>query len=362
MKRILLTVTNDLTHDQRMDRICTTLQQAGYQVVLIGVLQKKSIALSAKGYEQVRLKVPFKSGFLFYAWYNILLFLYLIRQRAHIICAIDLDTIIPCYYASKLKKAIRVYDAHELFTEMKEVVTRPRIKAFWNWVERNYVPHFKNGYTVGSCIKNIFFDKYGVSYTVVRNVPVAVEISETVKRENFILYQGAVNEARGLEYLIPAIQQIAVPLIICGDGNFMEKLKAMVMARNLSNKIHIKGMLPPAQLNSYTLQAKVGLNLVENNGLSNYYSLANKFFDYIHAGLPQVTMNFPEYASINKKYEVAVLINDCTEEEIIKGINKLLLDDVLYKKLERNCRLAAKELNWQAESKKLLACYEQICS
>ena len=47
-------------------------------------------------------------------------------------------------------------------------------------------------------------------------------------------------------------------------------------------------MLQPEELRLITAEAYIGINLVENNGLSNYLSLANKFFDYIHAGIPQL--------------------------------------------------------------------------
>jgi hypothetical protein len=56
---------------------------------------------------------------------------YLLFKKADAVCAIDLDTILPFYFISKLKRIPRVYDAHELFCEMKEVVTRPLVYKVW---------------------------------------------------------------------------------------------------------------------------------------------------------------------------------------------------------------------------------------
>src|SRR6266511_4771316 len=114
MKRLVFTVTNDLSYDQRMIRICTSLSLAGYHVTLVGRKQKKSIAPDPASFHQKRLSCFFEKGKAFYIEYNIRLFFFLLLKKSDLICAIDLDTILPCYFISKLKNTNRVYDAHEL--------------------------------------------------------------------------------------------------------------------------------------------------------------------------------------------------------------------------------------------------------
>ena len=92
-----------------------------------------------------------------------------------VICAIDLDSILPCYFISWLRRIPRVYDAHELFCEMKEVVTRPLVYKAWKAVERFAVPAFRHGYTVNAQIAAEFRRLYGVEYAVIRNLPVLGE-------------------------------------------------------------------------------------------------------------------------------------------------------------------------------------------
>src|SRR5262245_33136170 len=117
MNRLIFIVTNDLAHDQRMERICTSLANVGYSVRLIGRKTKTSTALSQKPYEQKRIPVVFTKGKSFYIEYNFKLFFYLLFTKVDLLTAIDLDTILPAYFISKIKGAKRVYDAHELFTE-----------------------------------------------------------------------------------------------------------------------------------------------------------------------------------------------------------------------------------------------------
>jgi hypothetical protein len=137
MKKIIFTVTTDLTYDQRMKRICTSVSSAGYSVVLVGRKKKSSLPLNNLSYKQHRLNCIFEKGKLFYAEYNIRLFFHLLFNRFDIVCSIDLDTILPGYFASKIKNKPQVYDAHEYFTEMEEVVSRPFIKKCWQWIEKD---------------------------------------------------------------------------------------------------------------------------------------------------------------------------------------------------------------------------------
>lgn len=372
MASIICTVTNDLTYDQRMIRICTTLAQQGYTVTLVGRKLNASAPIQTYPFHQKRLYCWFTKGPLFYAEYNLRLFLWLLLQKADCICAIDLDTILPCYFASKLKGSKRVYDAHELFCEMKEIVTRPSRYRMWKWIERFTVPKFKHGYTVCEPIADEFKKMYGVQYEVVRNVPFLTKFQlpipnsatqqETInyKPETFLLYQGAVNEGRSFETLIPAMKQVEAPLHIYGDGNFLEQTKALINNNHLQNKVELKGKLKPTELRAITTAAYAGITLFENNGLSNYLSLANRFFDYIQAGIPQLCVDYPAYRNINNQFEIALLIPDTTEEAIASGLNKLLSDPVLYERLKANCQKAATVLNWQEEEKRLINFYQKL--
>ncbi len=360
MKRIYFTVTNDLSYDQRMQRICTSLAKNGYAVVLVGRKLSSSIPLIEKKYKQKRIRCWFNKGKLFYFEYNLRITFYLLFRKMDAICAIDLDTIIPCHFISWCKQIPRIYDAHELFTELKEVITRPRVKKTWTRIEKKWVPKFKWGYTVSDGIAEEFHRRYDVNYKTIRNLPLLKPPDETQSPEKFILYMGAVNEARGFEYLIPAMQQVNCKLVICGDGNFMLPLKKLIREHKLENKIELKGMLPPEEIGKISRQATIGIGLAEKEGLNQWLALSNKFFDYIHAGLPQVTMDYPEYRKINKQFEVAVLINDLAPERIAHAINDLLTNEVLHRKLKDNCGKASQELNWQQEEKKLLLFYQSV--
>ena len=360
LKHIYFTVTNDLTYDQRMHRICTSLAENSYAITLVGFKLPGSLPLNKEKFNQKRIRCIFKRGKIFYAEYNMRLFFFLLFRKMDAVCAIDLDTILPCYYISKWKKIPRVYDAHELFTGLKEVETRPRIKKFWTGIEKKIVPKFSFGYTVSESIADEFNRRYGIRYIVIRNMSRLQEFNASMSSEKFLLYQGAVNEARGFEYLVPAMKSIHSTLVICGDGNFMGQLRQLIKDNAVEDKIHLKGMMTPDQLWTISQKAAIGMGIAENTGINQYLALPNKFFDYIHAGLPQIAMKFPEYIRINAEFEVAVLISELDPKVIADTVNNLLHDDVLYQRLRENCIKARQVLNWQQEEKKLLNFYQSV--
>lgn len=361
-KKLFFTVTNDLNYDQRMIRICTTLSAAGYEVTLVGVQRKYSPALVERPYKQKRLPILADRGPLFFASYWTVLFCYLLFRRADAICAIDLDTMLSVYYATKFKGCKRLYDAHELFTETKELVEKPLHARFWKWLAKRYIPRFPTGYTVGNMVAKQLAENYGVKYPVITNATVLKPLPQiTNETAPFILYQGAVNKGRCFEELIPAMQWVNMPLIICGEGNFFQQTQALIEQYKVAGKVTLKGYVPPAQLSAITQKAYMGLILLDDASQNNVYSLANRVFDYMHSAVPQLSMDFPEYRAMNEQFEIAYLLKaPLTPESIAAGINKMIEDKALHQRLKENALKAREVFNWQQNEIKLLSVYTQI--
>lgn len=361
MKSLTFTVINDLTYDQRMQRICNSLANAGYSVLLVGRKMSSSLSLKNQPYKQKRLTCFFKKGKLMYVEFNLRLLFYLLSISSDCYCAIDLDTILPNYFVSKIKIKKRVYDAHELFTEQKEIVTRPGIHKLWVRVEKFAVPKFLNGYTVNDFIRRELKRRYSVNYKVVRNLPVLSRLQpDSDKKDPFIIYQGAVNEGRSFETLIPAMNKVKARLEIYGHGNFFKKVSQLIKDFEVEYKVELKGLVAPEELRKITPTAYAAVMLFEDTGLNQYQSLANRFFDYIMAGVPQVCVAYPQYKFINDKYDIACLINNTDADTIATALNNLLSNDVYYHTLQQNCLKAREELNWEREEKVLIEFYSNL--
>lgn len=358
-KKILFTVTNDLVYDQRMQRICGTLKKDGFFVELVGRVQKESKPVTHEPYLQTRLKCFFNKGIAFYAEFNIRLFFFLLLNEFEVVCGCDLDTLPAAVLAAKLKGKKVVYDAHEYFPESPELVNRPAKQAVWYFLERWLVPKVDALYTVNTSIANLFHKKYKVDCKVIQNYPRRDHSEFKIQNSKFLLYQGAVNVGRGLNEMLLAMLKIDdLPFYIAGDGDEMEHVKYSVKELKLENKVKLLGKLKPAELKEITKQAYIGINLLENRGLSYYYSLGNKTFDYIQAGVPQVLIGFPEYIELNNKYNIGVVIHELSVEKIELAVNRLMNDKVLYDQLQQNCLKAREELCWENVEPKLLDIYK----
>ena len=367
--KLVFTVTNDLCYDQRMQRICSTLRAEGHEVTLVGRFRKTSPLLPAADYRQVRLLCWFEKGKLFYLEYNIRLFWWLLLQKSFdIYTGIDLDTMMPCLGVARLKGRKCYYDAHEYFSEVPEVVDRPLTKRIWEMVARICIPRVDRAYTVGPALAQIFQKRYGIPFQVVRNMPLLqVNISNIApstpqllnsSTSPIILYQGVLNAGRGLEPAIAAMQKIeGAVLWLAGEGDLSQELRQLAKDLQVENKVRFLGYLNPVELRLLTLQASIGLNLLENRGLSYYYSLANKAFDYVQAGVPSIQMNFPEYLALQEEHRVFYLINRLEVEVLVQAVEHLLGDSELYLALQENCKIAAKEWCWELEKEKLIAIY-----
>ncbi len=359
MKRISLAVTTDLNHDQRMQRIAISLQQAGYRVSLIGRTKKLSHLLLPTIYRSYRLHTFFERGFLFYALFNIRLFFLLMSKRSNAICAVDLDTLPACWLAARLKGNLLFYDAHELFTEVPELLERPRVRRIWEKIENYFVPRVDFAYTVNQSLADWYSHKYNRPFAVVRNMPFSRALL-TVETGNYILYQGALNAGRGLECLLEAVKLTAIPCILAGDGDLSPNLLDKVKQLNISSLVTFTGMLTPTALHEYTSKAWVGINLLVSSSPNYYYSLANKFFDYVQAGKPQFCMAFPEYKRLQADFEVAVLMDELDPSLLAAALLGLKSDPARYKQLAENCQKASLEWIWELEENKLLLLYAKL--
>lgn len=352
-------MTSDLVTDNRVHKVCSTLVTMGFDVLLAGRLLPSGLPLQKRKYKTVRFRLPFHKGPLFYASYNIRLFLFLLFSKFHVVLANDLDTLPAGFLASKIKGKPLVFDSHEYFTEVPELVARPLVRNIWAWIERQIIPRLKLAYTVNDSLALLFEEKYGVPFHVVRNFPAKVndissQSSNISGSERMILYQGAVNVNRGLEKVIMAMKFLEVTqLVIAGDGDIKKDLEQMALEEGLQFKVKFLGRIPIEQLQSITREASVGVSLEEDVGLNYHFALPNKLFDYIQARVPVLVSNLPEMAAVVRQYEIGKVI-DSSDSQTLANILSEMLDNHQQRELwKKNLEKAAGELTWENEEKVL---------
>ncbi len=354
-KTAIVCVTNDLTTDQRVHKTCITLQDCGYFVIEYGRLLPESLPLN-RPYFTVRKKHLFRKGPQFYAEYNIRLFFHLLFINVDLIFANDLDSLPAAFLAAKIRNKKLIFDAHELFSEVPELINRPTIKWFWQKVEDYLIPRLSNTITVCQSIANYYNRKYNIDTKVVRNVPIYRSPKRTFKlsypNKKIILYQGALNVGRGLEWVIEAMPKVEnAMLVIIGNGDIRSKLEKQVKRLGIENQVVFMGAIRAELLHEYTSSADLGLCLLEEKGLNYYYALPNRIFDYLQAGTPVLATLFPEIAKIVETYKTGILVDHYEPEFLAKTINKMLNFPINTDHFDS----VAKELCWENEQQVLIS-------
>ena len=359
-KMIVMAVTNDLVTDRRVQRHAATLREAGYEVTLVG---KNDLGMKAK------------KGWRFYAEYNIRLLFRLLKEKADVIWANDTDTLLGCYVASRMKRTRLVMDAHELFPEVPELVDRPRVKRVWERLERKLMPKCDALLTVCQSIADYYKERYGVEMTVVRNVPEMEGVKGSEKgvrgseRTKVLLYQGAVNKGRGVDWAIDALEFLPdCRLVVAGEGDLFEEMKSYAAQKPWADRIEFLGRLTPEELERLTPTADVGLVMLEEMGLSYHFALPNRIGDFVAAGVPMVVSDMPEMAAVVRRFGVGEIIEGVKGSEEIENsklkIEKkcsLALAESVKKVLARvwskeDFAEARKDMDWNKEKEKLIEC------
>ena len=369
--RAIVSVTNDLYTDNRVNKVCLFLMEQGYEVLLVGRQKKDSLQLPERSYKTKRIKLLFEKGALFYAAFNIRLFLFLLFKRCDLLVSNDLDTLAANYTASKFKPGTRlVYDSHEYFTEVPELINRPRVKKIWEGIEGWIFPKLKTVYTVNDSIAKLYREKYKKELFVVRNVSPKWNGSATLRKTELgiaekqfvVILQGAgINIDRGAEEAVEAMRSLPnVVLLIVGDGDVVPELKNYVETNQLVERVKFIGKKPYSEMMQYTALADVGLTLDKPSNLNYRFSLPNKMFDYLHATTPVICTDLPEVAGLIRKYDAGIVLSELTTDKLITAIQFLQNNPEKLSRLKQNCILAATHECWEEEVKVLELIYPKV--
>lgn len=354
VKRAYISVINDLATDQRVGRTAGLLAAQGFEVRCFGRKLKNSPDLPDRPFTHRRYRMLITGGPFFYACFNLrLLFSLLFAKSPALFISNDLDTLPASYIAGRIRRVPLVYDSHELFTQVPELIHRKTVQNVWKWIERILLPRLRYAITVNYSIATIYRRLYGTRFQVVRNVPEKIESIPARERssgEQIILYQGALNVGRGIELVIDAMPYLPeVRFIVAGSGDIEKELKHRVRQKQLGKQVEFAGRLLPQELAGLTGRADLGISLEEDLGLSYRYSLPNKLFDYIQCRVPVLCSALPEMSRIVNSYGIGIATAERDPGKLAAIIRYMLQEragGAWRDALER----AARELCWEKES------------
>ena len=356
-----MAASTDLSTDERVGRIALSLHNAGYAVRVVGRERMASAPLNAKPYARQRLSMWFERGPLFYAELNIRLVIELIHIKDGILVANDMDTLPAMALIAWVRRLQLVFDAHEYFSQVPELQHKPIVRRFWEVLERRLIPHANLCYTVGPALAERFTALYGKPFASIKNVPGTAVIPSplTSRTPRHIIYVGALNKGRGLEALLHALHRLPrYTATLVGYGDIEAQLHQLAKELNLQARVQFTGKLTRGEYLPLLAQASIGYSLLQPIGLSYTYSLSNKFFEYLAAGLPQLYPNLPEYERIAEGYTVGQAL-PASADAIVEAL-RAFDDPVAYESMVINSLKLSQQHTWAEEEKKLLALYASV--
>ena len=366
-KKVIVSVINDLVTDQRVRKVCETLHEMGFDLVLVGRKLHNSPPVDGRPYPVRRMKLLFEKGPGFYACFQMRLFFYLLFHKAGLLVSNDLDTLLPNYLVARLKNVPLVYDSHEYFTGVPELQNSKIKRKTWKLVEQWIFPRLKDVFTVNDSIADLYAAEYGLRPVVIRNVPLRMEKTTVKSRaslglpedKNIIILQGSgINIQRGAEEMVEAMPFIKnAVLLIVGSGDVIGLLKKKVSQLHIEEKVLFKSRQPYKMLMRYTAAADLGLSLDKDTNINYRFSLPNKIFDYLHAGIPVLASDLVEIRKVIETYQVGDFIPDHQPQHIARKVNEIFSRPEKLVQWKQNTQKAASELNWENESKILKNVY-----
>lgn len=364
-KKIVVSVISDLVTDQRVIRISESLQAMGFDVSVIARELSDSLPTGQYSFTLKRLRCYFRRGVMQYLEFNLRLLVALLFVKTDYLLANDLDTLLPNYLVSRLRKKYLFYDTHEYFTGVPELKHSHLKRKMWKRLEDFILPKLKTIFTVNNSVKQAYESEYPVRLNVLRNMPVKGYVKPALmpahwQGKKILLAQGAgFNEGRSCTELLDTILLLdqRFHLVFIGGGNQWEALKQKRKALSIEDRFDMLEKMPPAELKRYTLLAFLGFSLDNFEDTNCLFNLPNKVFDYLQAGVPVFATAIPEIKLIVEQYNCGICVTDTNPSALAKSITSIADNTCRYDQLVVNAKAAAEVLCWENESQLLQKIY-----
>lgn len=363
MKDILVIVFNDLSHDARVSRQVSFLNES-FNVTVACFGNSPSINAKSVTLKKVKPNIPEKIigglsllfrlyNFAYRIIYNYSHYINILSKKSYdLIIANDIETL-PLAFGLKTNTKI-VFDAHEYAPRHFEdkFVWRIFFKGMNEHLCRKYLPKVDGMLTVGTGLANEYSRHYPVNPIVLTNANWYKDISPTKTKPTSIrlVHHGAANPSRQLELMIDSMKHLddhfTLDLILLTPSMANKKTsKYLNHLRKLidgNSRIRIVSAVKSNEVVDLIHNYDVGVFLIPPINFNYENTLPNKLFDFIQARLAIAIGPTPEMVNVLERFDLGVVSKDFTSKEFARSIQTLSSDRIDYFKAQSHN--AAKEL------------------
>ena len=386
MANVTMFVWNNFINDARVLREATALTEMGHSVTIIA--KRELTELNLHSAEKVRdgiyvnrvtkIELPkyiqrkIKSSVLSKHLPNALLMFKMImlgrKTDTDIYHALDLNTLMQGIISSKLrlKRKPLIYDSHEVQTS----------RTHYSFEKIYRLEKFLLKFTDHTIVENdtrasYHEDLYGTKPTAVHNYSEFYDIDQVdeypIRRtykipedQKLVLYQGGMQEGRGLYKLLDAFKDIeGAMLVMIGDGKERQNLIDYHKELGLEGEVIFIDRVPYKELRRYTKAADIGIQFLENTNFNHYSASSNKMFEYIMAHVPVIGSRLPEIEAVIDGQEVGLTVEPENTEDFKEELQMLIENDDLRNEFKNNTNVAKYVYNWDNEKDVLKKAYKK---
>lgn len=383
---VCMLLQHSFRNDSRVLREARSLANHGFDVLLIALKDPDEEAVeNVSGFTIQRIPLwsrriqgPWALGFKLVE-FLVRFGLSAINSRARVYHAHHPISLFPGALAATIRRSKLVYDCHELAIAipgdgpLKRRFVRLYERAFLRFVDRVIM---SDGASRADAFRKAH--RYHRPIEYIYNCPVEVDVSRDIKDirtalkigtpDRLVVYTGDVGPFRGLNVAITSMaywpKNAHFVMVGTSSEDFQNQLMQLAAAQQVRHRVHFWGPVPPDDLALWVADADVALVLIQNVGLSYYYSTPTKMFEAIMARVPQVSSDFPEIRRVilgNDIGPVGRLVDPSDHEEIGQTVRELLTDETLRNSYAKNADALARTIcNWESQERVLISLYNRM--
>jgi len=282
--------------------------------------------------------------------------------KADVYHAHDLNTLSAASWCARLRRARLVYDAHEIAPGQEGIEDPVATER----KERRLIARADAVIHTTPLRARWAAETYGIPMpAVVLNVPDAQEninakdlatVFGFAAGSRVLLHQGGMQPNRGLEALVRAATELEPPYVVAflGGGRGRPALEALARELGLEERVRFKDPVPHAELLGYTAGAWCGFSLLVDSCANHRWSLPNKLFECLAAGVPIVVSANPEIAAFVAEHGLGESCDPADAASIAAAIHRLANR---YDEARASAVRASERYRWSVEKNRLIEIY-----
>jgi glycosyltransferase involved in cell wall biosynthesis len=270
-----------------------------------------------------------------------------------------------------------VYDAHELWLGQenrgRSALYHALFKAYYWWVQRRLVPRAAAVLTVSEPIRDRLASMYHVPVSLVPNYPeledapptprpIRTLLAEPIADAPIVLYLGGVQPGRGLEELVSALPEVPAAVLVClGVSDPPGSLVALAEERGVADRLRLVPPVPSEEVVGWAASATVGVALATPISENNRFSMPNKLFQCMAAGIPVLANDFPHVRAIVEDAGAGLCVDSTDPQAIAAALRTLLAEPATAAEMGRRGAAAIRDrYHWGVSERALLEAYARI--